>query len=209
MTTNKRNPKSCVWCVFHFLIYISGHFRRHFCQRQLHYSHQHSYSDGDGCHARCWPAHQEQFGVPVSCPRALWHADQGNWTHDLPITTRWLYHSCPVLFIGRYSIAPSFLFHMHLHTRLQCADTQTQKQATAAVCVVTMAISSDFLLHSLEWWEVFRYKGEAMVMARKSRSCAWGGMYCTGDTHTHTHTHTYSDFHHLCSDKAAVSFRAS
>ena len=26
-------------------------------------SYIHSYTDGGGCHAKCWPAHQEQFGV--------------------------------------------------------------------------------------------------------------------------------------------------
>ena len=166
------------------------HFRAFFLSKATYSnSYIHSYSDCGGCHARCWPAHQEQVGVSASCTRTLWHADQGNWTHDLPFHNMLalpLSHSCPVLFMGRYSNSPSFLFHIHLHTRLQCADTQTQKQATAAVCVVTMAISSDFLLHSLEWWEVFRYKGETMVMARKCRSCAWGGIYCTGDTHIHT-----------------------
>ena len=39
-----------------------------------------------GCHARCWPGHQEQFWGSVSSSRTLQHADQGNQTNDLPIT---------------------------------------------------------------------------------------------------------------------------
>ena len=27
----------------------------------------------------------------VTCPRTLWHADQGNWTSNLPLTRCWLY----------------------------------------------------------------------------------------------------------------------
>ena len=54
-------------------------------------SYIHSYIDGGGCHARCPPAHQEQFGGSVSCLRTLGHADQGNRTSDL------LSHSHPLL----------------------------------------------------------------------------------------------------------------
>ena len=53
--------------------------------------HIHLFTDGSGCHARCRPAHREQFRGSVSCPRTLRRADQGNWTIVLQITRRWLY----------------------------------------------------------------------------------------------------------------------
>ena len=42
----------------------------------------------------------------VSCPRALWHADQGNRTSDLPITKGWL---CPQLRV-----------QAHIHSTYTC-----------------------------------------------------------------------------------------
>ena len=43
--------------------------------------HTHSQADGRGLHARCQPAHQEQFGV-----RYLAQGGLGNRTSNLPIT---------------------------------------------------------------------------------------------------------------------------
>lgn len=37
-----------------------------------------TFSNSHRHHTRCWPAHQEQFGV--SCLSTLQHADQGIWT---------------------------------------------------------------------------------------------------------------------------------
>ena len=56
-----------------------------------------SNTDGGGCHVRSRLA----VWSSVSCPRTLYHADQGNWTSDLrSFPRRWLYpwatatHTC-------------------------------------------------------------------------------------------------------------------
>ena len=57
------------------------HFTHALVQSNLQYIH--TYTEGDGCYARCQPAHQEQFGVQYLAQR---HADQGSRTSDLLIT---------------------------------------------------------------------------------------------------------------------------
>ena len=55
------------------------------------YSYIHSYTDGGGWHASCWPAHQEQFGVQYFAQGHFDVQTRGNWTSDLLITRCWLY----------------------------------------------------------------------------------------------------------------------
>ena len=84
IVATKRKPCSSGW------IWMSGlttSSRITDCVQQW-ISYTNSYTDGSGCHARCRLAHQEHFGVQYLAQR---HADQGNWTSDLPITWRWLY----------------------------------------------------------------------------------------------------------------------
>ena len=54
-------------------------------------SYIHSHTDGGGCHARCRPAHWEQFGVQYLAQGHFDMQTRGNQTSDLPITRRWLY----------------------------------------------------------------------------------------------------------------------
>ena len=76
---NDAHLQDSVRVAFTFYLYI---------QQTVQYSNscKHSYVDDGGCHARCRPAHQEQFWGSEPCPRTLRHADQGNETNDLPIT---------------------------------------------------------------------------------------------------------------------------
>ena len=73
------------------------------------------------CKKRAWmltdicspPADSQQPGTsghweqPARCRQtsgAVWHADQGNWTRDLPITRRWIYPwDSPVIILLSYS----------------------------------------------------------------------------------------------------------
>ena len=54
---------------------------------------RHSYTDGGGCHARCRPAHQEQFGVQ--------YLAQGHQTSDFLMTRHWLYQRAEAATIQR------------------------------------------------------------------------------------------------------------
>ena len=54
-------------------------------------SYIHSHTDGSGCHARCRPAHQKQFGVRYLAQRYFDMHTRGIGTSDLPITRHWLY----------------------------------------------------------------------------------------------------------------------
>ena len=45
------------WCTY---IFVEGILADRFVQSDIF---SHSYTDGSGCHARCWPAHLEEFGV--------------------------------------------------------------------------------------------------------------------------------------------------
>ena len=64
-------------------------FSRHFCPKRPTVIH--AYTDGGGCHARCRPAHQEQFGVQYLAQGHFNMQTRGIWTSDLPVTTHWLY----------------------------------------------------------------------------------------------------------------------
>ena len=64
----------------------------------------------------------------VSCPRTLWHADQGNQTSELPITRCWLYpcgHSRPHLVLGCDKIRKEALNNEQgkklFHSSVKCA----------------------------------------------------------------------------------------
>ena len=75
------------WIFLHLTFYLA--FSRRFCPKPLTIIHTY-------IHALMavvvMQAHQEQFGVQWgSCPRTLWHVDQGNQTSDLPITRHWVY----------------------------------------------------------------------------------------------------------------------
>ena len=67
----------CTWFqeqsndIFHFRA-----FSRRFCPKRLAVnSYIHSFTDGGGSHARCWPENQEQFGVQY---QAQGHSDMQN-----------------------------------------------------------------------------------------------------------------------------------
>ena len=89
--------------------------------------HIHLFTDGSGCHARCRPAHREQFRGSVSCPRTLRRADQGNWTIVLQITRRWLF---------TWATAARFCTERHLFNKtnvssyitLFCVPVKTRRQ---------------------------------------------------------------------------------
>ena len=79
---------------------ISHTYILHFRAFSLHFCHNNSNSYNDSCHARCTSG---AVWGSVSCPRTLWHADQGNQTSNLLIRRCWLY---PTSTAATYRLTP-------------------------------------------------------------------------------------------------------
>lgn len=89
----------------------------------------HTYTDGGGCHTRCWPAHQGQRGVQYLAKRHF----------DLPITRRW----------------PVFVKFKHIRKRFFHLPFSFSKEAKTTECkdfvIVEVNLSFAISFDLTEW----------------------------------------------------------